>query len=85
MESLLQNFFISFFTLSHMLPCMNQFLFYKRQFSPSLNKTRKLQLSTLYVQSVHASNTHNMKIHRRGVIKALLLYKLNNNFMQYID
>ena len=60
MESLLQNFCISFFTLTY-VPLDDQVPFQRKQFSPSFNKIGKLRFSALYFQSVYVLNIRSTK------------------------
>ena len=72
MESLLQNFVISFFT-SHMFPWMNKFLFTENSFLPRLIKQESSWSSHYIFQSVYALNTRSIKLHRRSVVKVLIM------------
>ena len=63
MESLLQNFVISFL-LSHMFLWMNNFLFTENNFLPRLIKQENYSCPHCIFQSDYALNTRSIKILR---------------------
>ena len=82
MEILLHNFVISFFTLTYVL--LDELIpFYRKQFSPSLNKTGKLQVSHCIFQSVYALNTRSIKLLRRSVVKVLIILLIKQLYATY--
>ena len=81
MESLLQNFAISFFVTY--VPLNEKIRFYRQQFSPSFNKTGKLQFSALHLPKClcleYVQYTNPPKECRQSINYA------NNNLTQHID